>query len=79
MTDAVVASIMSSNTFVAMVEQRISDKGMSYLEAITDVCEKTGLEFENVSKLMTPAMRKLLQAEAMSLNMIKRNGSRLPI
>jgi len=74
-----VASIMSSNTFVAMVEQRISEKGMSYLEAITDVCERTGLEFENVSKLMTGSMRKLLQAEAMSLNMIKRTGSRLPI
>lgn len=80
MTDtAPVASIMSSNTFIGMVEQRISDKGMSYLEAITDVCEKTGLEFENVSKLMTPSMRKLLQAEAMTLNLIKRTGSRLPI
>jgi hypothetical protein len=52
---------------------------MSYLEAITDVCEKTGLEFENVSKLMTPTMRKLLQSEAASLNLIKRTGSRLPI
>lgn len=79
MTDAVVASIMSSNTFIALVEQRITEKGMGYLEAITDVCEKTGLEFENVSKLMTPSMRKLLQAEAMSLNMLKRSGSRLPI
>jgi hypothetical protein len=58
---------------------RDSDKGMSYLEAITDVCEKTGLEFENVSKLMTPTMRKLLMSEASSLNLIKRTGSRLPI
>jgi hypothetical protein len=79
MSDAVVASIMSSNTFISLVEERISDKGMSYLEAITDVCEKTGLEFENVSKLMTPTMRKLLAAEATSLNMLKRTGSRLPI
>jgi hypothetical protein len=62
-----------------MVELRISDRGMSYLEAITDVCEKTGLEFENVSKLMTPTMRKLLMSEASSLNLIKRTGSRLPI
>ena len=74
-----VASIMSSNTFISMVELRISDRGMSYLEAITDVCEKTGLEFENVSKLMTPTMRKLLMSEASSLNLIKRTGSRLPI
>tara|TARA_R110000868_G_scaffold88254_1_gene246091 strand:+ start:198 stop:386 length:189 start_codon:yes stop_codon:yes gene_type:complete len=62
-----------------MVELRISEKRMSYLEAITDVCEKTGLEFENVSKLMTPTMRKLLSAEATSLNLMKRTGSRLPI
>ena len=79
MTETNVASMMSSNTFVSMVELRISDQGMSYLEAITDVCEKTGLEFENVSKLMTPSMRKLLQAEATSLNLMKRTGSRLPI
>jgi hypothetical protein len=79
MTETTVASMMNSNTFVSMVELRISDQGMSYLEAITDVCEKTGLEFENVSKLMTPSMRKLLQAEATSLNLMKRTGSRLPI
>lgn len=79
MTDTAVASILSSNTFISMVELRISDKGMTYLEAITDVCEKTGLEFENVSKLMTPTMRKLLQSEAITLNLIKRTGSRLPI
>ena len=79
MTETVVASVMSANTFISMVEERIGDKGMSYLEAITDVCEKTGLEFENVSKLMTPSMRKLLQSEAMTLNLLKRTGSRLPI
>jgi len=78
-TETVVASVMSANTFISMVEERIGDKGMSYLEAITDVCEKTGLEFENVSKLMTPSMRKLLQSEAMTLNLLKRTGSRLPI
>ena len=79
MTETVVASVMSANTFISMVEERIGNKGMSYLEAITDVCEKTGLEFENVSKLMTPSMRKLLQSEAMTLNLLKRTGSRLPI
>jgi Phage late-transcription coactivator len=77
--ETLIASAMSSNTFISMVEQRISDKGMSYLEAIADVCEKTGLEAENVSKLMTPSMRKLLSAEATILNLLKRTGSRLPI
>jgi hypothetical protein len=62
-----------------MVEKRVNEQGMGYIEAITDVCEKTGLEFENVSKLMTPTMRKLLAAEATSLNLMKRTGSRLPI
>jgi hypothetical protein len=78
-TDTAIASVMSSNTFISMVEQRINEKGMSYIEAITDVCEKTGLEFENVSKLMTPTMRKILQSEATNLKLLKRTGSRLPI
>jgi len=77
--ETVIASVMSANTFISMVENRIGGQGMSYLEAITDVCEKTGLEFENVSKLMTPSMRKLLAAEATTLNLLKRTGSRLPI
>jgi hypothetical protein len=79
MTDTEIASVMSSNTFISMVELRINEKGMSYIEAITDVCEKTGLEFENVSKLMTPTMRKILQSEATNLKLLKRTGSRLPI
>ena len=79
MTDTEIASVMSSNTFISMVELRINEKGMSYIEAITDVCEKTGLEFENVSKLMTPTMRKILQSEATNLKLLKRAGSRLPI
>lgn len=73
------ASLMSTNTFCSMVETRVSTLGMGYIEAITDVCEKSGLEFESVSKLMTPTMRKLLQSEAIKLNMLKRTGSRLPI
>ena len=79
MNDTQVASILTANSFVSMVEKRINEQGMGYIEAITDVCEKTGLEFENVSKLMTPTMRKLLAAEATSLNLLKRTGSRLPI
>lgn len=79
MNDTPVASILTGNTFVSMVEKRVTEQGMGYIEAITDVCEKTGLEFENVSKLMTPTMRKLLAAEATSLNLLKRTGSRLPI
>lgn len=79
MNETPVASILTANSFVSMVEKRINEQGMGYIEAITDVCEKTGLEFENVSKLMTPTMRKLLAAEATSLNLLKRTGSRLPI
>ena len=79
MNETPVASILTANSFVSMVEKRINEQGMGYIEAITDVCEKTGLEFENVSKLMTPTMRKLLAAEAPSLNLLKRTGSRLPI
>lgn len=79
MNETPVASILTANSFVSMVEKRINEQGMGYIEAITDVCEKTGLEFENVSKLMTPTMRKLLAAEATTLNLLKRTGSRLPL
>jgi hypothetical protein len=73
------ASIMTSETFAHMVEDRVFNKGMTYIDACLDVCTMSGLEPESVPRLIGPKIKKLIQSEALGSNLIKRNGAKLPI
>ena len=77
--DTPVASIMTSDMFAHMVEDRVINKGMTYIDACLDVCTTSGLEPESVPRLIGPKIKKLIHSEALSSNLIKRTGSRLPI
>jgi hypothetical protein len=70
--------IMTPEKFSELLDHRLSS-GMRYIDAIVDICEKTGIEIETVPKLMTPKIRKRIKSEAESLNMLKRKGARLPV
>jgi len=73
------ASIMTSETFARMVEDRVFNKGMTYIDACLDVCTASGLEPESVPRLIGPKIKKLIQSEALGSNLIKRTGAKLPI
>ena len=71
--------IMTPEKFQEHLTERLS-RGMKHIDAIVDICEKTGLEFENVPKLLSSKMRKTIKLEATCLNMMKIKGPRrLPI
>ena len=73
------ASIMTSETFARMVEDRVFNKGMTYIDACLDVCTTSGLEPESVPRLINPRIKKLIHSEALGSNLIKRTGAKLPI
>jgi hypothetical protein len=73
------ASIMTSETFARMVEDRVFNKNMTYIDACLDVCTASGLEPESVPRLIGPKIKKLIQSEALGSNLIKRTGAKLPI
>jgi len=73
------ASIMTSETFARMVEDRVINKNMTYIDACLDVCTASGLEPESVPRLIGPKIKKLIQSEALGSNLIKRTGAKLPI
>lgn len=52
---------------------------MPYMDAMLKACELFQIEIEMVPQLITPKMKKTLQAEALNLNLLKRKGRRLPI
>lgn len=79
MNDTPVASIMTSETFAHMVEDRVINKSMTYIDACLDVCATSGLEPECVSRLINPRIKKLIYSEALGSNLMKRTGAKLPI
>lgn len=73
-------NIMTSEKFNKAVIELVTTKSMNYLDAISAVCEDTGIEYEKVSKLIGPKMKKILMTEATGLNLLKiKQGRRLPI
>jgi len=72
--------IMTPTKFRQMLEERVlSDNNVSYMDAIVDICEKTGLEIESVPKMLSIKTKKILRNEATNLNMLKKKGARLPV
>lgn len=71
--------IITQTMFFEMLNERVTKNNMSYVDAIVDICDTQGVEIESVPKLLNQKTRKLIQNEALALNMLKRKGARLPI
>jgi len=71
--------IMTSAKFRELLEEKVAKDNVSYLDAIVDICERTGLEIESVPKMLNMKMKKILRNEATNLNMLKKKGARLPV
>ena len=71
--------IMTSVKFRQLLEEKVAQDNVSYLDAIVDICEKTGLEIESVPRMLNVKTKKILRNEATNLNMLKKKGARLPV
>ena len=47
----------------------VRKQDMSYIEAVVNYVEKSGIEFEKVNKLLNKSLRDKLENEALDLNM----------
>lgn len=65
--------------FTIEIENRAYDKNLSYMDAIIDYCDETGLEYEVAAKLVSKPLKTKIQVEAEKLNLVKKTTSRLPI
>ena len=62
------------------VEVLVSQKKMSYLDAMTYIIEERGMDYMNVKKLLSPALKEKLTQEASGLNLVKgKKKNSLPV
>lgn len=72
--------ILTKKRFSAIVEKKVNKFHVSYLDAILEVCEELEFPVEDAARVITPALKEKVTAEAQRLNMIKdSNTATLPI
>jgi hypothetical protein len=49
------------------------------MDAILEHCKETGFEIEVASTLISPKLKSMIRDEAMSMNMLKKEGASLPL
>ena len=64
--------------FSEMIARVSSLKKMSIMDSILEHCEKTGMEIDLASSLVSTALKSKIREEAQELNLLKKN-SKLPI
>jgi hypothetical protein len=80
MTDVLEHKIMTRKRFNIAVEELVSNKNLSYIDAMTHVIETRGMDYSNIKKLLSPSLKAKLQNEASDLKLIKiKSGNKLPI
>ena len=73
-------NIITQEMFADELNERVHRYGMTYVDAILDICEKKNIEIESIPKLLNAKTRKIIQAEATNMNMLKKKaGRKLPI
>ena len=65
--------------FAKAIESLVANTDYNYIEAIIEYCKNTGLEIEVAATLINTNLKSKIELDAMSNNMLKVKGSRLPI
>jgi hypothetical protein len=71
--------ILTKKRFSKLVETKVEEKNMSYMDAVIDVCTDRELDPGEINNLIGPILKDKIEAEAVSLRLMKSNGNQLPI
>ena len=66
---------LTKSKFTKLIEKTVSDLSIPYMEAILHVCDKNGIEPEDVKKLVSPIIKNKVEAEAMNLNFLPKQNT----
>ena len=66
-------NILTTAKFSKIIIEVAETKEISYLDAITDYCQKNNLEIESAAKLVNQKIKTRLKEEARELKLIKAN------
>ena len=68
------SEFLTKSKFSKIVEAAVIELKVPYMEAVLHVCEKNGIEPEDVSKFISPIIKGKIEAEAQSLNFLPNDG-----
>ena len=71
--------IITKKRFSTMVEEKVKELTVPYIDAVLIVCEERELPPEDIKRLLSPIIISKVEAEALEMNAIKGGGARLPI
>jgi hypothetical protein len=69
----------TANEFSLYIEETVSEKKLSYMEAIITYCEEADIDVESIKSLVNKSLKEKIQCEAEELNYFKRKSGKLPI
>ena len=72
-------TIITKKRFSTMVEEKVKELTVPYIDAVLIVCEERELPPEDIKRLLSPIIISKIEAEALEVNAIKGGGARLPI
>tara|TARA_B110000902_G_scaffold134294_1_gene155742 strand:+ start:830 stop:1054 length:225 start_codon:yes stop_codon:yes gene_type:complete len=69
------SNFLTKTKFSKMVEKAVIEYRMSYIDAVVELCGRSKMELEDISKFITPVLKEKIAAEAMSLNCLPKQNS----
>jgi len=70
--------VLNREKFSQMVERLVTDKRISYMDAVVWWCEENEFDIEDTAKLLCPLIKEKIKVEAQDLNYLEKTA-RLPI
>lgn len=61
--------------FTELVEKAVRERGLTYMDAMLDICERNSIDPEDVRKFVGPHLQSKLEAEAMQLNLLPKKAA----
>jgi hypothetical protein len=67
------------NNFAKIIDDVVSKTDYTYIEAIIEHCNKTGMEIEVAASLINSNLKSKIENDALDRNLLKEKSSRLPL
>lgn len=80
MSNEIEDSILTKKRFSKLIENYIAHHpDITYMEAVINICDERSLDPLDIGKLISPAIKDKIEAEAIKNNLVKGVGNSLPI
>ena len=71
---------MNSKEFSLKIESIVTDKRITYMDAVIDYCNNNDIDLSTVNPMINKSLKEKIKSEAINLKMIKdKKGGTLPV